>query len=372
MVAFISSFILASYLSDNHLRITSQFDNTAHWLRSIFSDEVKNQNIIENIPLANYTAENTAENKSLPKVNQHIEINYQYVCKDTSLGKLSYKKTGNVYTWTDEEGIAHFSDNPPKFGDFTSLTFAGNKVFDYFSLTLNTENLAYDFNQKLKVKLNKLFALYGDLLPVTSLKKVNIDIRVYSSLTDFNQLKAKHNVSLSDNTLGFYSHANNQAHLFFTNNQETLKVATHEATHAINRGVIGYTPRWFNEGIAEVSESIEVQAKIGRLFSSKDWTKDHYFSEKKLPLAVIFSATANEWNGLLKTRLYATSWAFVYFMLEHPQRKAMLAKLIQYEQQNLCDEIEPKDIEQVLGIPISTLQTQFTRWLNKEIKSQRI
>ena len=368
MVAFISSFFLASYLSDNHLRLTSQFDNTAHWLRSIFSDEVKIKNLIED-PLL---ADNKATNKAHTNVNQQAEFNYQYICKDTSLGKLSYKKMGNVYSWTDEEGIAHFSDNPPKFGNFTSLTFAGDKVFDFFSLTLNTENLAYDFNQKLKVNLNKLFALYGDLLPVTSLKKVNIDIRVYSSLTDFNQLKAKHNVSLSDNTLGFYSHANNQAHLFFTNNQETLKVATHEATHAINRGVIGYTPRWFNEGIAEVSESIEVQAKIGRLFSSKYWTKDHYFSEKKLPLAVIFSATANEWNGLLKTRLYATSWAFVYFMLEHPQRKAMLAKLIQYEQQNLCDEIEPKDIEQVLGIPISTLQTQFTRWLNKEIKSQRI
>jgi len=87
---------------------------------------------------------------------------------------------------------------------------------------------------------------------------------------------------------------------------------------------------------------------------------------------VIFSATSNEWNGSLKTRLYATSWAFVYFMLEHPQRKAMLAKLIQYEQQNLCNEIDPKDLEQILDIPISTLQTQFNRWLSKEIKPQRI
>ena len=365
ILAFSGSFLLASYFSNNGVILHEQANKTASWVDSLINDAPE---II--IPAAN-TEKTPAIIKPI-KSYKHVEVGNAITCKDTSIGAVQYKKIGDVYTWIDERGIANFSSTPPQKGEFELLNYAGEKVFDYFSLDLNTESLPYDFNQKLTVKLNKLFEIYGQLLDRSSLKKIGIKLRIYESKAAFNQVKAKYNVSLSDNTRGFYSHINNQAHLLFTDNEETLSVATHEATHAINRGVIGYTPRWLNEGLAEVSESIEIEGKIGLLSSSKDWTNNHYFLKNNLPLSVLFSARQLEWNGESKISLYATSWAFVYFMLEQPQRKAMLAKLIQYEQKNLCDEVESKDIERVIGMPVNTLQSQFTRWLKNEIKPIRV
>ncbi|GAA6172377.1 hypothetical protein NBRC116592_20470 [Colwellia sp. KU-HH00111] len=365
---FVCSFFLADYLSDNRLDVTAQYISAKQWLKSILEGDLETNNVTK-LPVQ---ITNTFENSTATTLNQHFEYTDQPRCKDTSLGKVNRKKATQVYTWVDKQGISHFSDNPPQIGNFSSLSFAGEKVFDYFSLTLNTQKLAYDFNQKLKVKLYKLFTLYGDLLPLSSLKKVNIDLKVYESKTDFNRIKANHNISLSDNTRGFYNHNDNKAHLLYTSNDDTLRVATHEATHAINRAVIGYTPRWLNEGLAEVSESIEVKAKVGRLFSSKDWTEERLFKVQKISLNTLFSATADDWNGPLTIRLYANSWAFIYFMLEQQQRKAMLAKLIQYEQQNLCDKTSANDIEQIFGMSLSKLQIQFTRWLDRKIKPQQI
>jgi len=133
-------------------------------------------------------------------------------------------------------------------------------------LDLNTENLPYDFNEKLTLKLNKLFEIYGQLLDRSSLKKVDINLRIYASKVVFNQVKAKNNMPVDDNTPGFYSHATNQAHLLLTNHATTMRIATHEATHAINRGIIGYSPRWLNEGLAEYSAYIDVKGNSSRVY----------------------------------------------------------------------------------------------------------
>lgn len=88
--------------------------------------------------------------------------------------------------------------------------------------------------------------MYGQLLDRSSLKKIDINLRVYLSQLTFNEIKAQHNMPTDDNTAGFYSHATNQAYLLLANNNSTLRTATHESAHAINRGIIGYSPRWLD------------------------------------------------------------------------------------------------------------------------------
>lgn len=363
IASFVGVFFLANYLSDHKVGVHAHLSKAIYWIESLFNTEQEIQQ-----PLV--------ENKHVfikPEPQyQHVEVGNIKTCKHTSLGEIKYKKTGNVYTWVDERGISNFSSTPPNNADFKQLNYAENKIFDYFSLDLNTENLPYDFNQKLSIKLHKLFELYGKLLDVSKLRKVDINLRVFASKNTFNQVKLNHKMPLKDNTLGFYSHSNNQAYLLFTTNNRTMKTAIHEATHAINRGIIGYSNNWLNEGLAEYSEYIEVVGKYGRVYPNQDWTNNNKVSAQLLPLSVLIGATHKEWNSNLKTRLYASSWAFVYFMMDNKQRKSMLSKFIKSEQQNLCNVIPKNNFEKVIGLSINNLQKQFNVWSRSKFKVHTI
>ncbi len=365
MIAFVGSFWLANYFSDQRISLHAQLNKAIHWVESLFYAE----------PEVNQPPANTKQPiaKEEPKKQySHVEVGNARACKDTSLGEVKYKKVGEVYTWVDERGIANFSSTPPQKGDFKLLSYAGERVFDYFILDLNTERLPYDFHQKLTLKLNKLFEVYGRLLDSSSLKKVDINLRVYASKVAFNQIKAKHNMPIGDNTPGFYSHGSNQAHLLLTNHAATMRTATHEAVHAINRGIIGYSPKWLNEGLAEYSEYIEVKGNSSRVYPNQNWTSKGFVSKQLLPLDKLLTATNADWNSKLRTRLYATSWAFIYFMMDNLQRKAMLAKVIKYEQQNLCDVIGIQQVEKAMGMSIKGLKRQFVHWANRRLRTQTI
>ncbi|QBG35551.1 hypothetical protein [Litorilituus sediminis] len=365
VLAFVGSFLLANYFSDQRISVHAQLNKAIHWVESLFYAE----------PEVNQQPANTKQSiaKEEPKKQySHVEVGNARACKDTSLGEVKYKKVGKVYNWVDERGIANFSSTPPKKGDFTLLNYAGEKVFDYFTLDLNTERLPYDFHRKLTLKLNKLFEVYGRLLDSSSLKKVDINLRVYASKMAFNQIKAKHNMPIGDNTPGFYSHGSNQAHLLLTNHAATMRTATHEAVHAINRGIIGYSPKWLNEGLAEYSEYIEVKGNSSRVYPNQNWTSKDFVSKQLLPLDELLTATNADWDSKLRTRLYATSWAFIYFMMDNSQRKAMLAKVIKYEQQNLCDVIGIQQVEKAMGMSIKGLKRQFVHWANRRLRTQTI
>jgi len=365
LLAFVGSFLLASYFNNYSVSLRAQLNKTIHWVESLFADVPEFKK-----PLTN--TEKTIAKAKPKKKYQHVEVGNARACKDTSLGEVEYKKVGEVYTWVDERGIANFSSVPPQKGEFKVLNYAGEKVFDYFTLDLNTESLPYDFNQKLTLKLNKLFEVYGQLLDRSSLKKVDINLRVYASKMAFNQIKAKHNMPIGDNTPGFYSHASNQAYLLLTNNPATMRTATHEAAHAINRGIIGYSPKWLNEGLAEYSEYIEIKGQSSRVYPNQNWTSNGFVSEQLLPLDKLLAATNSDWNSKLRSRLYATSGAFIHFMMDNPQRKGMLAKVIKYEQQNLCDVIDIQQVEKVIGMPIEGLQRQFSYWAGLKLRAHNI
>ena len=95
-------------------------------------------------------------------------------------------------------------------------------------------------------------------------------------------------------------------------------------------------------------------------------------SEQLLPLDKLVAATNGDWNSELISRLYATSWAFIYFLMDNPQRKGMLAKVIKYEQQNLCDVTGIQQVENIIGMPIEGLQRRFSSWTKIKLKPNLI
>jgi len=364
-VAFLISFGTANYFSKNSVSLPTMVNQTIHWFESLFDKELDLSTA--QVPLTINGA------KAKPKQQyQHVEVGNAPVCRDTSLGNIKYKKVGEVYTWTDENGTPHFSDTPPDKGDYSQLDYAGEKVLDYFLLDLNTESLPYDFNQKLTVKLNKLFGLYGKLLDTSSLKKVDINLQVIANKATYQNIQKAHNMAVGNQSNGFYSHAYNKAYLLYTNEQQAMQTAIHEATHAINRAIIGYSPKWLNEGLAEYSETIHVASKTVNVYPNQNWTSNGIISEKLVSLEVLFSAESKGWNGQLRQRLYATSWAFIYFMMEDSNRKAMIARVINAEQVNVCDVVNKHSLEELFGTTINQLQRQFSHWSKGKLRAQSI
>jgi hypothetical protein len=115
-----------------------------------------------------------------------------------------------------------------------------------------------------------------------------------------------------------------------------------------------------------------VVGNSAKVYPNNDWTNNNVISKDLLSLNDLFSASSSQWKSDLRPRLYATSWAFVYYMMEHPQRKSVLAKLIKIEQQNLCNVTAIDEVEEKLGIGLNILQNQFSRWSRSKLRRQSI
>ncbi|MEO2281580.1 hypothetical protein [Pseudoalteromonas pernae] len=94
--------------------------------------------------------------------------------------------------------------------------------------------------------------------------------------------------------------------------------------------------------------------------------------EKLLPLNALFSASNKEWNSELRQRLYATSWAFVYFMMEKQERRQELARLIKAEQNNVCDILDVKHLANEISFSAQEYQSEFTAWSKLTLQVQAI
>ena len=90
-------------------------------------------------------------------------------------------------------------------------------------------------------------------------------------------------------------------------------------------------------------------------------------SEKLLPLNILLAATNSDCDSKLRNKLYATSWAFIYFMMDNYQRKLGLAKFIRTEQQTLCNVTDLRKVEKLTGISIKLLQRQFSLWVKSKL-----
>ena len=63
------------------------------------------------------------------------------------------------------------------------------------------------------------------------------------------------------------------------------------------------------------------------------------------------------------------NWLAILVCTYHKHPSEGLAKVIKYEQQNLCDITGIKQVESIIGLPIKGLQRQFNHWINLRLKA---
>jgi hypothetical protein len=114
-----------------------------------------------------------------------------------------------------------------------------------------------------------------------------------------------------------------------------LRTARHEGFHQfihVGIGDIFHQPQWFNEGLAELFEQVQVEGKRVRMPTelSPDWKADlkkWLDAGKLVPVAQLFSVRSKGWNDP-ELRNYATAYAMVHMLSENRKGAAALVGLL--------------------------------------------
>ena len=356
LVAFGASILLVNHLNGKKILLPEFVDHVLSYFNElVLIDAEPIKSNLKSIQLP-------PNNKFLPIETNEI-LAPRIVCKDHSIGELQAKKKSNIYTWKDNKGVTHFSDKKPEDNQAKQLELAGEQVFDFFSLNIVGANIPFEFKEKLSRSINKMFAVYGRLIDKNNLKKVSVNLKFIASKKGFERYRAKHAPSVKT-TLGFYDNGTNEAVIFYGDPKRAFRTAIHESAHAINRGVIGSTNKWLNEGLAEYLETISTNLSSAEISPNPDWFNKGKLRNKPMPLPQLLNASHSDWNSDARSQFYATSWAFVYFLMDEVTRREELANIIKLEQQNMCDQLTTHQALDALGTNIKTLQKQFYKWLN--------
>ena len=287
---------------------------------------------------------------------------------DVSLGEVKYKRNGNIYTWTDSQGVPHFSDEKPDFAVET-LDTDFVEPLDYFELTLQAANLPPSFSEELRIKLNTVFKVYGQIIGADALKKVRLNLTVYATRSRYEQA-IKQRGADPTNTDGMYFHATNSAYIHYRNEQSAMRTAIHEAVHAINKAVLGITPRWLNEGLAEYFEYTKNSMQLVSIEPHLSWMNNKHIAQSVFTINWLIGL-ADTWQTGDDTKLYASSWAAIYFLMDSNKGKQFLKSVMLAEQKSPCSKLTAAELKNMLYQHFPQLSKDYKTWLNEPFRKHR-
>lgn len=271
------------------------------------------------------------------------------------LDKIKPPERKIIYTWTDGKGVKHISDSPRKLNSNTSVQVAKIINPEVISLNFLSHNLPFDVQRALRERVQDALDVFALVTPAESMTPVVANIRSFSDQDAYEKYSKRFNFSMPRSS-GFYLSGKNESVILIRDNEQTLQTLTHEVMHTINRHWYGQMAKWLNEGMAEYSES------------SKNLTKsawvNHFKSNQPLALTSLFEGTSNSWHKD-SHNFYASSWAFVAFLMNEDQD--LMSRLLLLEGENGCKEVSVRDIQQLYGNNIEALESGFRRWFRKNL-----
>ncbi|AQP98731.1 hypothetical protein B0W48_02290 [Pseudoalteromonas aliena] len=358
--------LVASALIANHFtgRVFNYHDPIGEVKRiySSLSSKVATEPLATKQPKNVSTA--TLQN-ALVSADNHLSQVNNTRCVDVPLGEVKYKRNGDIFTWTDSDGVPHFSDKKPDFAEATYDT-GFIESLDYFELTLKTPNLPSSFNQELRIKLNTVFKVYGQIIGVHALKKVKLNLTVLPTRRAY-EATIKQRGGDPTNTAGMYFHASNSAFINYDNAQSAMRTSVHEAVHAINKAVLGYTPRWLNEGFAEYFELTKNNMQTAIVEPNRSWTTNSSIAKSVFTINWLIGLE-DTWQKGDNSKLYASSWAAIYFLMDTQAGRALLKNIMLTEQQSPCSKLSEQKLKKILYTQLPNLKREYSQWLKIPFK----
>ncbi|QFU22852.1 DUF1570 domain-containing protein [Shewanella eurypsychrophilus] len=267
-----------------------------------------------------------------------------------------------IYSWTDENGQTHFTDDDRVYAQHNIALTQYQEPEYSFELEVNSTGgkLPLFYKDKVTAAIKKVSDIYKSYLPESGVAPVKVNLTLAKSKSSYNRLQAKYAPKLGPSQ-GFYVARQNMAVVHHKNDKQAHQTSVHEAVHVLNAGLFGPTPRWFNEGMAEYFESIEMSGFVAKI-PARDWKRT--LAGKKLSVNALLSAKRQTWAGSQQTSLYAQSHSLIHFLMSSKQGKQTITKLLAHMVQTRCEASDPKSVLSRYPSGLNKLHTDWIAWIN--------
>lgn len=182
-------------------------------------------------------------------------------------------------------------------------------------------------------QLNAIYRILGALAGRQQLRDMSLDIALYPDRESYRRYAETVTGRDMSNSGGFYRHSNNEAVTYMHSNPDkTFEFAKHESTHVMVTGMLGLTPKWLNEGLADYFSSLFLSGPGEEVREKPEWralARQTLQEGDAGRLESLLSLNARGWNGADRNRHYALSWALVYFLMSSTEGKASIGVLLQ-------------------------------------------
>ncbi len=343
--------MLVLYLAKDQLAIPSllsllheQTSKPDHSSALVAEGEVlKESPMIMSVDSTKPAQANNNSSIDLPPVNEH----HTAKCLD----KRPPPEKKVLYTWFDGKGVKHISDKPRRVSADTSVKVVAEIQPEAISINFLSHDLTTNVREKFNSQVKKAMGAFTSVTPEDAIVPVAANLRSFSDKTRFLEYYKQSGSSVSS-PAGFYSAAKNESVVLVRDTEQTARTVVHELIHTVNRHWYGQMAKWLNEGMAEYAETTEKIRDSG-------WI-GHLKKRQPLPLVQLFNASKEDWQQDSQGH-YATSWAFVAFLMS--EDKDFMSRLLLKESDNGCKELSSYDVENIFGKDLKYLETDFRQWV---------
>ncbi|MPY23821.1 DUF1570 domain-containing protein [Shewanella sp. YLB-07] len=267
-----------------------------------------------------------------------------------------------IYSWTDENGQMHFTDDDREYAQHDIALTQYQEPEYSFELEVNSTGgkLPLYYKDKVTAAIKKVSDIYKSYLPHSGVAPVKVNLTLAKSKASYNNLQAKYAPNLGPSQ-GFYVARQNMAVVHHKNDRQAHQTSVHESVHVLNAGLFGPTPRWFNEGMAEYFESIEMSGFSAKI-PVRDWKRT--LTGKQLSLNALLNSKRQIWAGSQQSSMYAQSHSLIHFLMSSKQGKQTITALLAHMVQTRCETSNPKSILSQYPGGLSPLQNDWIDWMN--------
>lgn len=370
LVFFISLPLLAKYYySDPQER-----ERYISWIRSYLDGSLE-----QKVQRAKTEIQQLVPEKLMTRIDEGAE-QFQQVANCGKTKTLDVKEGADraIYRWVDDQGQVHFSDQEPgklRNSDKLSIHYPERKR--YFSLKLieDTNSLPAFIRDKVSADVRQIYGILSRDMELDHLRQVMLNVRVIETQQAFQEYKSRVAPQINTNS-GFYTSKDNEAVVFQGSDPEAMRaVVRHEATHVIVAGLYGYTPVWFNEGLAEYFEYLEISGQLRQISPVQhhlSYLQGSLASNNLMALKDYIELTPQQWYGGDLKNNYALAWSMVYFLMSHREGKQLLQGMMNSLAENYCWQFSSTQyLEQHYPGGLTALDRQWREWLLREVKPHR-
>ena len=298
----------------------------------------------------------------------------KFNCLKPATVEISEQTRTQIYSWVDEQGHRHFGDQAPSKAPTDNLTDQYGGELSYFDLSVGSPDgtMAIGLKDRLESDVRAIYQYLTQELGLSHLRKVSLNMKVYTQPELFNQYQAQQAPGLAG-AAGFYNALLNEAVVLQRTTDFTLRVARHEATHVIIAGLYGSTPMWFNEGLAEYFADYQSKA-LSRTMDIPSWRLQSLREgqeQHRLPgLGYFLHLTPAEWRSQSADVMYPMAWSVVAFLFDSAEGRRTLTSIMNHLAANPCSLVRTEQwINDYYPGGWERFHAEWQRWVSRLLVS---